>query len=73
MKKTALQKILLIMLIMSLAVVSHGATRYKWITIGSLQNFYYDTGAEWESIVYGRQQWGFTWESFYRDQDMQAA
>ncbi|MEA3391693.1 MAG: hypothetical protein U9Q91_01800, partial [Candidatus Marinimicrobia bacterium] len=73
MKKTALQKILLIMLIMSLAVVSNGATRYKWITIGSLQNFYYDTGSEWESIVYGRQQWGYTWESFYRDQDMQAA
>ena len=73
MKKTALQKILLIMMIMSLAVVSHGATRYKWITIGSLQNFYYDTGTEREEVVYAQQQWGFTWDSFYRDQDMQAA
>ena len=73
MKKTALQKILLMMMILSLAVVSHGATRYKWITIGSLQNFYYDTGTEREEVVYAQQQWGFTWESFYRDQDMQAA
>jgi len=73
MKKTALQKILLIIMIMSLAVVSNGATRYKWITIGSLQNFFYDTGTEREEVVYGQQQWGYTWDSFYHDQDMQAA
>ena len=73
MKKTVLQKILLIMMILSLAVVSDGATRYKWITIGSLQNFFYDTGTEHEVVAYYQQQWGFTWDSFYRDQDMQAA
>ena len=73
MKKTALQKILLIMMILSLAVVSHGATRYKWITIGSLQNFFYDTGTEHEVVTFYQQQWGFTWDAFYRDQDMQAA
>ncbi len=50
-----------------------GAERYKWITVGSLQNFYYDTGTELEEVVYGQQQWGYTWDAFYRDQDMQTA
>ncbi|MFA6617531.1 MAG: hypothetical protein WCT23_00475 [Candidatus Neomarinimicrobiota bacterium] len=52
---------------------TQAATRYKWITVGSLQNFYYDTGIETEEIVYERQQWGFCWDAFHRDQDMQAA
>jgi hypothetical protein len=73
MKKKALSKIILVMLIISLTAVSQAATRYKWITIGSLQNFYYDTGTEWEEVNYAQQQWGFTWESFWREQDMQAA
>jgi hypothetical protein len=73
MKKKALSKIILVMLIISFMGISQAATRYKWITIGSLQNFYYDTGTEWEEVNYAQQQWGFTWDSFYRDQDMQAA
>ena len=73
MKRSAFQKMLLFMIILSFAVVSDAATRYKWITIGSLQNFFYDTGSEYEVVTYYQQQWGYTWDSFYRDQDMQAA
>lgn len=70
MKKT---KVIIFMSILLLASLSNAATRYKWITIGSLQNFFYDTGSEYEVVTYYQQQWGFTWDSFYRDQDMQAA
>jgi len=73
MNKSVMQKILFIMIILSIAAVSNGATRYKWITIGSLQNFFYDTGSEYEVVTVYQQQWGYTWDSFYRDQDMQAA
>jgi hypothetical protein len=73
MNKTAVRRILLVVMILSLAVVSNGATRYKWITIGALQNFFYDTGSEYEVVTVYQQQWGYTWDSFYRDQDMQAA
>ncbi len=73
MKKTGLTRTLLILLIMLSMVSLDGATRYKWIVVGSLQNFYYDTGTEREEVVYAQQQWGFCWDAFYRDQDMQAA
>ena len=73
MKKSALVRILLLTFLILFAASLHGATRYKWIVIGSLQNFYYDTGTEWEEVVYARQQWGYTWDSFFRDTDMQAA
>jgi len=72
MKKLIKILFLVLLLLFNFSMLA-GETRYKWITIGSLQNFYYDTGTEWESIVYGSQQWGFTWDAFYRDQDMQAA
>lgn len=73
MKRTILSKTLLVILVLSFAVLSNGATRYKWITIGALQNFFYDTGSEYEVVTIYQQQWGYTWDSFYRDQDMQAA
>ena len=63
----------LVLFILFNAGMLAGQARYKWITIGSLQNFYYDTGTEWEEIVYPQMQWGFTWDAFYRDQDMQVA
>lgn len=66
------KKALICMLLIMTAFTTQAATRYKWITIGSLQNFYYDTGIETEEIVYARQQWGFCWNASHRDQDMQA-
>lgn len=67
------KKGLIFVLLLMTVLSTQAATRYKWITVGSLQNFYYDTGIETESIVYARQQWGFCWDAFYDDQDMQAA
>ncbi len=73
MKNYLIRKVLLFTMALLLVFTSEAATRYKWITIGSLQNFFYDTGTEHEVVAYYQQQYGFTWDSFYRDQDMQAA
>jgi hypothetical protein len=74
MKKTGITKIVILAFVLLSSVsIMHGATRWKWIGIGSLQNFFYDTGSEYEEVVYAQQQWGFCWDAFYRDQDMQAA
>ena len=59
-------------LVLSISTLE-GATRYKWIVVGSLQHFYHDTGNEIEHAVYASQIWGFSWPAFYRDRDMQAA
>jgi hypothetical protein len=72
MKKIRIAKILLIAFLLS-SVMLQGATRYKWIVVGSLHNFYHDTGNEIEHAVYAQQLWGFCWDAFYRDKDMQAA
>ncbi|MFO7841665.1 MAG: hypothetical protein R6V48_05875 [Fidelibacterota bacterium] len=73
MKKTGFKQVLFITLMLLAVATLQGATRYKWVVIGSLQNFFYDTGSEREHAVYAQQQWGFCWDAFYRDQDMQAA
>ncbi|MBW6457772.1 MAG: hypothetical protein K0B52_01275, partial [FCB group bacterium] len=72
MKKKLLTTILLLTFLFS-SMMLHGATRFKWVVVGSLQSFYHDTGNEIEHAVYASQIWGFSWPAFYRDRDMQAA
>jgi hypothetical protein len=65
--------IIVFLCLLSLSVLQ-AATRYKWVVVGSLHSFYYDTGNEVEVAVNTSEQiWGFAWDAFYRHKDMQAA
>ncbi|MBW6457804.1 MAG: hypothetical protein K0B52_01440 [FCB group bacterium] len=65
--------IIILFCLLSLSI-AQGATRYKWVVVGSLHSFYYDTGNEVEVAVNSSEQiWGFAWDAFYRHKDMQAA
>jgi|GEM_PF-170871 len=72
MKKSVFIVLLMITLFSSLSL--QAATRYKWVVVGALHSFYYDTGNEVEVAINSDEQiWGFSWNAFYRHQDMQAA
>ncbi len=49
------------------------AQRYTWMTVGSLHNFYVDTGCEIEEAIELEQQSGLRWPAIYLNQDCQAA
>ncbi|MCK5330200.1 MAG: hypothetical protein KAK01_02240, partial [Candidatus Marinimicrobia bacterium] len=49
------------------------AADVRWISVGSLHNFYQSHGSEPEEDYGAEQQWGFRWPAFYPHQDMQAA
>src|SRR5512135_2032134 len=46
---------------------------YTWMSVGSLHNFYVDTGCEIEEATVKQQQYGLRWPAIYLYQDMQAA
>lgn len=45
----------------------------KWLSSGSLHNFYMPVGVEREHALVSRQQYGLRWPALYEHQDMQAA
>jgi hypothetical protein len=45
----------------------------KWLSVGSLHNFYMPVGIEREHALVARQQYGLRWPALYQHQDMQAA
>ena len=53
---------------------AYAQTSYKWMNVGSLHSFYYDSGCEIEVARPGAsQQDGLRWPGIYRYQDMEAA
>ncbi|MCA1803334.1 MAG: hypothetical protein LC662_12855 [Rhodothermaceae bacterium] len=45
----------------------------KWLSVGSLHNWYISTGTEREHGLVNRQQFGLRWPAIYQHQDSQAA
>ncbi|MCJ7554886.1 MAG: hypothetical protein MUO34_13500, partial [Ignavibacteriaceae bacterium] len=65
-------------LIVSLALVLHCSFLYpqyenRWMSVGSLHNWYSEIGSEIEEAFVLRQQYGMQWPAIYRYQDMQCA
>ena len=67
--------VLITLFVLGLAPQAARAQGYEtqWITVGSLQNWYANMGAEIEEGRVKKQQDGLQWEAIYANQDMQAA
>ena len=67
--------VLITLFLLGLAPQAARAQGYEtqWISIGSLQNWYANMGAEIEEGRVKKQQDGLQWEAIYANQDMQAA
>ena len=44
-----------------------------WMSVGSIHNWYYNYGCEWEEGFVAEQQYGLQWPAIYQHEDMQAA
>lgn len=67
--------VLITVFLLGLAPQAARAQGYEtqWISVGSLQNWYANMGAEIEEGRVKKQQDGLQWEAIYANQDMQAA
>ncbi|MDR9415934.1 MAG: hypothetical protein RI564_06610, partial [Gracilimonas sp.] len=50
-----------------------GQVEYRWVDIGSFQNFYSNIGSEIEEGLYANQQAGWQWPAIFKAQDAQAS
>lgn len=54
-------------------LMSASAQGVRWLGVGSLHNFYMESGMEREHALVASQQYGLRWPAIYSYQDMQAA
>lgn len=75
MKKKAAVLILLLSMFIYMATPIHSYAQYtvKWLSVGSLHNWYSEIGSEIEHGNLKVQQCGMQWPAIYNRQDMQAA
>jgi len=66
-------KRVILMFLSFFLITTSSAQNAKWLSIGSLKNFYQDIGCEPEEYYGKEQQFGYCWPSFYSLQDMQAS
>ena len=62
-----------IILFLAMPINSYAQYTVKWLTVGSLQNWYSEIGSEIEHGHLKVQQCGMQWPAIYSRQDMQAA
>ncbi|GJQ62969.1 MAG: hypothetical protein SCALA702_20220 [Melioribacteraceae bacterium] len=66
-------KLLMVMLFLVVTNSISNAQTAKWMAVGSINNWYSETGSEIEHGLVARQQYGLQWPAIYRYQDSQAA
>lgn len=65
--------ILLLLLLATGFFMTTEAQKTKWMSAGSLHNWYSELGCEWEEGFVAEQQYGWRWPALYDYQDMQCA
>lgn len=73
MKKNKVIKVAFLFVFVLLFTNVYAQVEYRWLAVGSLQNFYSNIGSEIEEGFLPRQQAGLIWPGIYEWQDAQAA
>ncbi len=73
MKRVFLSLLPIVFGLLVVAAPRASAQKYTWMTVGSLHNYYVDTGCEIEEAIELKQQSGWRWPAIYLNQDCQAA
>lgn len=62
-----------LLLLITISAFSQIAGKRAWMSVGSLHNWYFNYGSEFEEGWVLEQQYGLQWPALYQHQDMQAA
>ena len=68
-----LTNLLILLIIVVFTSTSYSQYAIKWMSVGSLHNWYSEIGSEIEEGFVKRQQYGLQWPALYAHQDIQAA
>jgi hypothetical protein len=67
------QSCLVLFIITSITAQTQIAGKRAWMSVGSIHNWYFNYGSEYEEGWIAEQQYGLQWPALYQHQDMQAA
>lgn len=65
--------LLILLILVGLTSTSNAQYAIKWMSVGSLHNWYSEIGSEKEEGFVLQQQYGMQWPALYKNQDIQAA